>query len=98
MAHQLGVEASGYRLVINNGRDAGESGYRNLTKPKVRSFVQALETAPDTLGGTILAPGRATVILRVVHPCVHARVALHEKGQVRGHHRGVHRAHVELPM
>jgi hypothetical protein len=38
-------------------RDAGEAGYRNLTKTKVRSFVQALETSG------ILAAGRAAVIL-----------------------------------
>ena len=38
-------------------RDTGEAGYRNLTKAKVRSFVQALETAG------ILAAGRAAVIL-----------------------------------
>ena len=44
-------------------RDASDAGYRNLTKPKVRTFVQELEAASDTMGGTILAVGRATVIL-----------------------------------
>lgn len=37
-------------------RDAGESGYRNMSKNRVREFVTGLE-------GTVIAAGRAAVIL-----------------------------------